>query len=152
MSAARWLGSPLAGTVGVLAGLCLIAIPLRALTSTRDKPQAKAVSEEPSATETAAVLRVKLLAPAKRLLVKSADGKILLDMPSAPAGVSEHDALLPFTGGGLDLALSADFGDANRETAVFLTVLPDGYEEQTRYATGNGRLEETLSYKWQHEH
>ena len=29
----RWLTSPLAGTAGVIAGLCLISIPLRQLTS-----------------------------------------------------------------------------------------------------------------------
>jgi hypothetical protein len=35
--------------------------------------------------------------------------------------------------------LHADFG-GDAETAVFLTVMPDGYEEQTRYATGSGKL------------
>jgi hypothetical protein len=99
-----------------------------------------------------AVLRVKLLAPAKRLLVKTTGGKILLDMPSAPAGESEHDAMLPHADGGLDLALTADFGGSAAETAVFLTVMPDGREEQTRHATGGGLLEETLRYEWHHAH
>lgn len=150
MSAKRWLLSPLAGTAGVLAGLCLIAIPLRKLTSA---PSAKpSVSREQSATGISAVLRVKLLAPAKRLLVKTPDGAVLLDMPEPSAGESEHDAVLRLDDGGLDLALSADFGDSPAETAVFLTVMPDGREEQTRYATGSGLLEETLHYEWHHKH
>jgi hypothetical protein len=150
MSAKLWLGSPLAGTAGILAGLCLIAIPLRKLTSA--PPVKPTASLESTATEIPSVLRVKLIAPAKQLLIKNSDGKVLLDMPQPPAGETEHDALLPITGGGLDLVLSADFGGSPAETAVFLTVMPDGREEQTRYATGSGLLEETLRYEWRHEH
>jgi hypothetical protein len=150
MSAKRWLGSPLAGTAGVLAGLCLLVIPLRQLTSA--PPLRPAVPTELSVTEMPAVLRVKLLAPAKRLLVKTTDGEILLDMPSAPAGETEHEVVLPLADGGLDLALTADFGGSLSETAVFLTVLPDGLEELTRHAIGSGMLEETLRFEWHHEH
>jgi len=150
MSAKRWLGSPLAGTAGVLAGLCLIAIPLRQLTSA--PPVQSSALPEPSLTEIPSVLRVKLLVPAKRLLVKTSGGAVLLDMPQASAGESEHDAVLRLDDGGIDLLLTADFGDSPAETAVFLTVMPDGREEQTRYATGSGLLEETLRYEWHHEH
>jgi hypothetical protein len=150
MSAKRWLGSPLAGTAGVLAGLCLIAIPLRKLTSAPPVPPT--VLTETSAAEIPSVLRVKLLASAKRLLVKTPGGAVLLDMPQPPAGESEHDTVLHFDDGGLDLVLSADFGDSPAETAVFLTVMPDGREEQTRYATGSRLLEETLRYEWRHAH
>lgn len=150
MSAKRWLASPLAGTAGVLAGLCLLAIPLRQLTSA---PPAKPVAQaEPSSKQIPAVLRIKLLAPAKRLLVKTPDGAVLLDMAQPAAGESEHDAAFPIADGGIDLVLSAEFGDSPTETAVFLTVMPDGREEQTRYATGNGLLEETLHFEWRHEH
>jgi hypothetical protein len=150
MSAKRWLGSPLAGTAGVLAGLCLIAIPLRKLTSAPPAPLS--ASRETSAAEIPSVLRVKLLAPANRLLVKTADGAVLLDMQQPSAGESEHDAMLPIADGELYLVLLADFGDSPAETAVFLTVMPDGIESQTRYATGSGLLEETLRYEWHHEH
>jgi hypothetical protein len=150
MSAKRWLGSPLAGTAGVLAGLCLIAIPLRKLTSA--PPVSRSASLEVSAAGTPSVLRIKLLAPAKRLFIKTPDGVVLLDMQQPSSGEYEHDAVLPIADSGLDLSLSADFGDSQAETAVFITVLPDGREEQTRYATGSGLLEETLSYNWHHEH
>lgn len=150
MSAKRWLASPLAGTAGVLAGLCLIAIPLRKLTSAPPAPAS--APPETSAAEIPSVLRVKLLAPAKRLIVKTPDGAVLLDKPQPTAGESEHDAVIHFDDGGLDLVLAADFGDSPAETAVFLTVLPDGLEEQTRYATGSGLMEETLRFEWRHEH
>lgn len=152
MSASRWLATPLAGTAGVLAGLCLLAIPLRKLTSAAPDPQARPAPAVVSTAEIPAVLRVKLLAPAKRLTLKNADGTILLDEPSPPAGESEHDVALRFNDGELDIALAADFGDQAAETAVFLTVMPDGYEEQTRYVTGSGLLEETLRFEWHHAH
>jgi hypothetical protein len=151
MSVSRWLASPLAGTAGVLAGLCLLAIPLRKLTSAPPEPQARPAPVV-STAEIPAVLRVKLLAPAKRLTLKNADGTILLDEPSPPAGESEHDVALRFNDGELDIALVADFGDHAAETAVFLTVMPDGYEEQTRYVTGSGLLDETLRFEWHHAH
>jgi hypothetical protein len=148
MKAPRWLASPLTGTAGVLAGLCLLAIPLRKLTSGSAVP---AISNAPavvSSAEIHAVLRLKLLAPAKRVTLKTADGKVLLDQQPVAAGESEHDAAIPFEGETAELALSADFGDATSETAVFLTVMPDGREDQTRYATGSGSIAETLRFDW----
>ena len=150
MNAKRWLGSPLAGTACVLAGLFLLSIPLRQLTSAPAAPPAG--PRETSVTEIPAVLRVKLLAPARRLLVKTTDGNILLDLPQPSAGESEHDATLSLDHGAIDLVLTADFGDSPAETAVFLTVMPDGLEDQTLYTTGSGLLEETLSCEWHHEH
>lgn len=148
----RWLTSPLAGTAGVIAGLCLISIPLRQLTSA--PPMRVVVASAPmvSTDETPAVLRVKLLAPAKLLRLETADGKTLLDEKNLEAGESEHDAALRLTDGEMDVRLLADFGGLASETAVFLTVMPDGHEEQTRYATGDGVLEETLRYEWPHTH
>lgn len=148
----RWLTSPLAGTAGVLAGLCLIAIPLRDLTSVPPVRAAMPAGPVVSAAAIPAVLRVKLLAPAKRLRLETVGGDVLLDMKQADAGESEHDAALRFTEGGIDIILRADFGGLREETAVFITVMPDGYEEQTRYATGGGVLEETLRYAWPHDH
>ena len=148
----RWLTSPLAGTAGVIAALCLISIPLRQLTSA---PRVPAVMpEEPvvSGEEIPAVLRVKLLAPAKSLRLETADGRTLLDKKNPEAGESEHDVTLRFTDDECNIILVADFGEQASETAVFLTVMPDGHEEQTRYATGNGLIEETLRYEWPHAH
>ena len=152
MSGARWLASPLAGTAGVLAGLCLLAIPLRKLTSARPAPEVRAAPAIISATQIPAVLRIQLLAPAQQLTLKTADGNILLDLKNPDAGESDHDVLVRFMDDELDLALEAKFGDETAVTAVFLTLMPDGYEEQTRYATGSGLLEETLRFKWHHEH
>jgi len=148
----RWLTSPLAGTAGVIAGLCLISIPLRQLTSAPPVAAVVPAAAVVSGDEIPAVIRVKLLAPAKRLRLETGDGAALLDKMNLEAGESEHDAILLFTDDELDIILHADFGDDTAETAVFLTVMPDGHEEQTRYATGGGVLEETLRYEWHHAH
>jgi len=149
MSYPRWLASPLAGTAGVLAGLCLLAVPMRKLTS--HAAVAPLHLSGAVATEIPAVLRLKLLAPAKSLKLSTRTGLVLLDLVNPAAGESGHDMRIPFSEGGLDIDLRADFGEAAPETAVFLTVLPDGYEEKTCYATGSSLIEETLRYDW-HPH
>jgi hypothetical protein len=148
----RWLTSPLAGTAGVIAGLCLISIPLRQLTSAPPVPDVMAAGPVVSGDEVPAVLRLKLLAPARLLRLQTADGETLLEKKNMEAGVSEHDVTLRFTDDEVDIALLADFGGQSSETAVFLTVMPDGREEQSRYATGEGVVEETLRYEWHHAH
>jgi hypothetical protein len=50
--------------------------------------------------------------------------------------------------GQLELDLQADFPIESPATAVFLTVMPDGYEDQTRHAIGNGRMTAPLHYEW----
>jgi len=149
MKGPRWLQSPLAGTACVLAGLGLLAIPLRKLTSAEPPPAApRAPAAAASCGAIPAVLRLRLLAPAQRVAVTTADGKILLDMRNPVAGVSEHDAVIPFAAGRLELDLQADFPGGSAETAVFLTVMPDGYEDQTRYMIGTGRMAAPLRYAW----
>jgi hypothetical protein len=145
------LHSPLVGTVGVLAALGLLAIPLRHLTSaTRAQPIQVDPARPAAAPATPAVLRLKLLTPARTMRVDTEDGVTLLDLTDVPAGESEHDARLPLHDGNLDLSLEVDFGDDALDTAVFLTVMPDAYEEQTRYVIGRGKLDEPLRYDWHH--
>ena len=144
----RWLASPVTGTVGVLACLSVLAIPLRHLTSAAQDPQVPAAPTATAVREIHAVLRLRLLAAAKRLVVKTADGKDLLDSRDLAAGESEHDVVVPFADGGVDFRVRADFGAGGAATAVFLTVMPDGYDEQTRYVIGTGLIEEWLRYEW----
>ena len=70
MSGPRWLKSPLAGTACVLAGLGLLAIPLRKLTATEHDPPMQAVPAATAAKEIHAVLRLRLLTPANRLVAE----------------------------------------------------------------------------------
>lgn len=146
----RWLASPLTGTACVLAALGLLAIPLRRLTTPPPVPALPAARTAPAAGEIPAVLRLRLLAPAKRVVVQTAAGITLLDRRDLAAGESEHDAVIQLDDDGLDLTLRADFG-GGIETAVFLTVMPDGYEDQTRYALGTGGINAALRYDW-HPH
>jgi hypothetical protein len=152
MNPTRWLASPLTGTAGVMAGLALLAIPLREMTSAPTAPQAAKAATQDNAAQTTAVLRLKLLDPARRIVLRDTQGGVLLDIASPAAGETEHDLRLPIHDGALGVQLSADFDPATGETAVFITVVPDGLEEQTLYATGAGSLEETLDYEWSHHH
>lgn len=145
MTALRWLASPLTGTVGVLTGLGFLSIPLRELTSRPAKPEV-VVKAEDSSARVSAVLRLKLLAPAKQVTVEDAKGSILIELAGTPAGESEHEVRIVLENGHADLTLSADFGDA--ESAAFLTVMPDGREDQTRYLIGSGETSETLTFAW----
>jgi hypothetical protein len=104
------------------------------------------VKTEDSADPVSAVLRLKLLAPAKHVTVEDAKGSKLIELADASAGESEHEVQILLENGHADLTLSADFGDA--ESAAFLTVMPDGREDQTRYLIGSGDTSETLTFAW----
>jgi hypothetical protein len=145
------LNSPLIATAGVLAGLGLLAIPLHRLTSAPPAPPL-AVSAPSAAATTPALLRLKLLAPAALIRLKTEAGDTLLELTHVPAGESEHDSLLPLHDGQLELSLEAELDASPADTAVFLTVMPDGHEEQTRYVIGTGTLTEPLRYAWPGRH
>lgn len=147
MNPPKFLTSPLAATAGVLVGLALLAIPLRQITTAPPVPAVTA-SAAPSATIVPAWLTLKLLAPVKSVSLQTAAGQMLWELAETPAGDVETEAVIPLDHGGLDLTLSADFGDHPAETAVFLTVAPDGLEEQTRHAIGSGHIEEPLRFTW----
>lgn len=151
MSMTRWHTSPLLATIVVLAGLCLLAVPLHRLTSATPAP-APAVAAVVERAELPAVLRVKLLAPAREFRVETPDGRVLVEAAPLPAGESERDVVVALDHGVLDLTLRATFADDAAETAVFVTLLPDGHDEQTRFATGAGLIGETLHFEWPHSH
>ena len=148
----HWLHSPLTGTAGVLAALGLLALPLRHLTSAPPAQPRRVAPAVPAAgAAIPAVLRLKLLAPARSVRLTSEAGKVVLDLTNVTAGESEHDALLPLHDGMIDLWLKSDLSDSPADTALFLTIMPDAYEGQTRYVIGSGTLDETLHYDW-HAH
>lgn len=149
MIAPRWVASPLVGTVGVLVGLGLLAIPLRNLTSEEPPQVPIRVPDDSTSTKIPAVLRLKLLVAAKRIVVKTAQGETLLDQQDMAAGEFEYDTLIPFADGELELAVEADLGAAGSDSALFLTVMPDGYGSATRYMIGHGRIEDFMNFTWQ---
>ena len=146
----KLLHSPLAGTAGVLATLGLLAIPLHHLTSKRPPSAAAQIAPPPAAdAPTPAMLRLKLLTPARSLRLTTEDGTVVLDLAGVAAGESESDAVLPIRHDTLELLLTADLGDSPADTAVFLTVMPDAREAQTRYVLGSGTLAQPLRFDWQ---
>lgn len=153
MRISRLFASPLAGTAAVLAGLAVLAVPLHRLTSAPPVVATPAVETTDGCESTThAVLRLKLLAPARKVTIGRPTGVSLLDLTNVPAGDSEHDVDLVLEHGVCELELSADFGEAAVETAVFLTVMPDGLEEKTLFTTGSGRMRDVLRFEWPHEH
>jgi len=149
----RWLHTPLAGTAFVLVGIGVLAIPLQRLTS-GSKAQAAVAATKPAITDDEtlpAVLRLRLLDAAKRVVVSDASGTVLCELADAPSGETEHDVGIQLSGHELELGLRVEFADGTNESAAFLTVMPDAHDEQTAYAIGSGQLEETLRYEW-HAH
>ena len=145
----RWLHSPLAGTACVLACIATLAIPLKWLTSASE-PQLPAVAQalEPKDETLPALLRLRLLNAAKRVVVSDAEGIVLWEIVDAEPGETEHDARLRLSDHELELRLQVEFADGKNESAAFFTVMPDAHEEKTAYAIGKGQLEETLRYEW----
>jgi len=147
MNLRKLITSPLSATAGVIAGLALLAIPMRQLTSAPPVPV-------PSAAPTAASdvvrtwVKLKLLTPATSVTLGNPAGDVIWELTETPAGDVETDIGIQLVDGTLDLTLRIEFGDQAGETAVFLTLLPDGLEEQTRHAIGSGSLDESLHFSW----
>ena len=153
MNISRIFASPLAGTAAVLAGLAVLAVPLHRLTSAPPvvaTPVVEVTDGCLSTTQT--VLRLKLLAPARKVTVGQPGGVPLLDLTDIPAGISEHDVVLILDHGVCELELSADFGGAAVETAVFLTAMPDGLDEKTLFTTVTGLVRYILRFEFPHHH
>jgi hypothetical protein len=143
------LNSPLTGTLGVMVGLALLAIPLHHLTSSPPAASPQPVTAATSAsTGTPGLLRLKLLTPATHLRLTTPDGASVLELTATSAGESEHDVILPLHDGHLELTLEAEFGTSSSDTAVFLTVMPDGREDQTHYLIGSGSVAGPLTFEW----
>ena len=151
----NWLTSPLAATVVVFAVLASLAIPLRRLTTDRVGVLLPMAAVEAGGRERdgngrpfSGVLRVRLLVPAESLVVTTTDGEELWRAGALASGEHEVDAEFLLIGNALELLVEADFGDATGDTALFLTVLPDGVGEITHYAIGTGRIDDVLLYEW----
>jgi hypothetical protein len=144
--------SPLMATAVVLSGLGLLAIPLHRLTSAPARTMtpapliASAEGTDPNGEPV--VLRVRLLRPAKTMLVRDSSDREIWKAENLPAGETETDARISLTDGHLDLSLSLIMEKAEEETAIFFTVMPDGREERHGHLIGNGTIEDHLSFTW----
>lgn len=145
--------SPLFGTAMVMVVLGLLAIPLRELTSAGRAAEAATRAAAPTADASASasvsgVIRFRLLRAAESLELQSDHGELLWKSGPASAGETETELALPMQEGECVLRLRASFPDDGGETAVFVTVLPDGIEERSAYAIGSGEIEERLVFSW----
>ena len=144
--------SPLFGTAMVAVVLGLLAIPLHRLTGS---PRAVAPPSGPSpgaddARATPALARVRLLREAMSVELVSDNAVVLWKAEKVPAGETEAEIPLEIIGREAVLHLRASFADDGAETAVFVTVLPDGLEERGAHAIGGASIEERLLFTWPH--
>jgi hypothetical protein len=148
---ARRFRSPLLGTTLVLAALAMLAVPLHRLTTRSGEALARNAEEsQPESTATRAVLRVRVLEPLEDWEIKTTNGHVLHRAALLDTGELEEDVEISLDNGHLELLLRAQAGQ--KETAVFVTLLPEGYEERTAYSIGAGILQDTLHFHWEHEH
>jgi hypothetical protein len=144
--------SPLFGTAIVLVVLGLLAIPLHRLTGSEPAAFASgaggstAGSMEASATP--AIARIRLLRDARSIELRSDDDTLLWKAENVPAGETEAEVRLGMMEQEAVVRLRAEFADDGAETAVFVTLLPDGLEERSAHAIGRGSLSERLVFTW----
>jgi hypothetical protein len=151
-----WFSSPLAATLVVCAILAALAMPLRKLTAGRVVVSLPTVELSGDADEHGhehvhefpGILRLRLLNDAASLDVRSSEGAVLWEARDLAAGEHEVDVDLRLIDDALELFVKVDYGADARETAFFLTVLPEGVEELTHYAIGKGHVEEVLHFEW----
>lgn len=144
--------SPLLGTALVALALGLLAIPLHRLTAKQDPVTGAGNSSGPppaaAGDSMPCILRLRALAPLRDVELLDRNGKAIFHHKQLEAGETEWETPLAWHDGEIDLQLIAEAAD--QETAVFLTVMPDGYEERTAYAIGSGRIDEELHFEWNH--
>lgn len=141
--------SPLYTTVGILACLFLAWFPLRALTyHSGTAPAAPADdTDSPAATQLVAA-RLHLLADAEFVALRDPSGSEILAATPFPAG--RHDLSLPLTpppdtG---EIVIEASFRELEGETAVFLTLSPDGLPDASAHAIGGASFTRLLEFDW----
>jgi hypothetical protein len=148
----RHLHSPLLGTGLVLAALALLALPLHRLTA-EGRSAAGTPSPPPLSTAVAdvvpATLRIHTIDPLSSIHISDEAGCVLYQTIDAQPGEVETNVSLEWHKGKIDLSLRAESGQ--KETAVFLTLLPDGREERAAHAIGSGSFDEILPFHWSHE-
>jgi hypothetical protein len=148
--------SPLFGTAIVIAVLGLLAIPLHRLTGSQPAALASGAggpSADAMRTDTTpAIARLRLLREARAIELRSDDDRLLWKAENVPAGETEAEISLGMMEGEAVVRLRGDFGDDGAETAVFVTLLPDGLEERIAHAIGETTIEERLIFTWPHDH
>lgn len=147
----RRFRSPLFGTALVLAALGVVSIPLHRLTAHADKPAAAPDARPDTGSDvTGAILRIRVIDAVHGIAIRTTQQRVLFQADVLEPGEVEQDVEIKLEKESLELQVDANAGD--KETAVFVTLLPDGREERTAYAIGSGSIGETLRFQWSTTH
>lgn len=138
----------------VCIALAALAIPLRSLTVNRapSAPTRSQMAIDPAIDQNSITTRIhlKLLAPAASFELSDVGGHVLWQTNHLPAGDHSHTIMMPLPPDGYwECFVTADFLDLASETALFITLTPDGMDEQSRFAIGTNRIDEVLDFQWQ---
>jgi hypothetical protein len=148
---ARQFRSPLLGTALVLMALTALAVPLHRLTARSGEVIREAAADPALHSETTrAVLRIRVLDTLEDVEIRASDDRILHQAKILEPGEVEADAEILLENNKIELHVTAQAGE--KETALFITLLPDGHEESTAYVIGSGALDETLLFHWEQQH
>lgn len=148
---ARPFRSPLLGTALVLVALAVVAVPLHRLTAHGSKAVGNPTVETTTESETTrTVLRIRALDVLHNFEIRTTKDELVYRAETMEPGETEADVDILLEKESVELHLGARAGD--KDTAVFITLLPDGREERTAHAIGSGTIEETLRFAWEHEH
>lgn len=142
--------SPLLGTALILVSMAAIAVPLDRLTSkSQPSPEPGPVVGREVGTTIPGYLRITTLDPLRSLRVLTLDGETIASLENPEPGEHEVEAELPWENRSIDLTVMALGGE--KSTAIFVTAMPDRYEERTAYAIGSGQIREELRFEWEQE-
>jgi hypothetical protein len=138
--------SPLRATMVAALLLAAAAVPLAKLTGRAEAPQPSAEPSIPRTGSLPCVLRLRTFDPLENLSLRAADGTLLFSTSTLPPGETEHDITLPIIDQEAALHLRAHAG--SKDTAVSVTLLPDGLEDKTLWLDGTGGVDGTLRFDW----
>lgn len=143
----KFIRSPLAATAGVVLGMTLIAMPLHHLTSDPAAAAPQAPGDDTQAL-TPAWISLRLLAPVKSATLQTSNGDTIWKLGTSPAGEVEIRKPLPLVNHRLELILHIEWIEPSAESAVFISIEPDGLEQSTQYIIGSNTARELLTFIW----
>ncbi len=135
----------------LIAALCLLAIPLKKLTSGQsiisNKKQAENVQTDSKQQEVACHFKLHASSTLKRVEIKMGE-ELLWKKEEGIEPSEEFEGKLAIVEGKSYLTVNAEFSEDVTEQAIRLEVWPEGIEEKMTTLWGQGSVLEEVEYAW----